>query len=47
MRTEVFGLGISAALLATESLHVARALDRAELWLRAQRAKLRRKSLRA
>lgn len=39
--------GISAALLATESLYVARALDRTELWLRAQRAKLRRKQLRA
>jgi hypothetical protein len=34
---------LSATLLATQSLYVARALDRTEVWLRAQRAKLRKK----
>jgi hypothetical protein len=34
---------LSATLLATQSLHVARALDQTEVWLRAQRTKLRKK----
>jgi hypothetical protein len=34
---------LSATLLATQSLRVARALDRTEVWLRAQHAKLRKK----
>lgn len=34
---------LTATLLATQSLPVARALDRTEVWLRAQRAKLRKK----
>jgi len=34
---------LTATLLATQSLRVARALDRTEVWLRAQRVKLRKK----
>ena len=34
---------LSATLLATQSLRVARALDQTEVWLRLQRAKLRKK----
>ncbi|HEY6079479.1 MAG TPA: hypothetical protein VIW29_11780 [Polyangiaceae bacterium] len=34
---------LSATLLATQSLRVARVLDQTEVWLRAQRTKLRRK----
>jgi hypothetical protein len=33
---------LSATLLATQSLRVARILDRTEVWLRSQRAKLRK-----
>jgi hypothetical protein len=34
---------LSATLLATQSLRVARALDRTEIWLRAKREQLRKK----
>jgi hypothetical protein len=39
----VLFFALSATLLATQSLRVARGLDQTEVWLRAQRAKLRRK----